>query len=225
MHRLTFEGRIAGIGSTSGVRVVLGRWHTSSLGTFTDAMVETAEGHRVLLAPTPEVAEFVASAYVFDEVRVEPVDVRDTTDGWRVCSPSFDLRLHVGGRTLLGRLLHLVPSRVAAHPAWASAADPVSRIVLKGVRTRGSARPGRREWYGATDVHDVVAVTGSFDGTPLGETALGIEMGDRERQQAGAERCLDLFRVHVWYSFANSLTGSHLTRLPHACQQFIIHVV
>ena len=123
----------------------------------------------MLLAPTPEVAEFVASAYVFDEVRVEPVDVRDTTDGWRVSSPSFDLRLHVGGRTLLGRLLHLVPSRVAAHPAWASAADPVSRIVLKGVRTRGSARPGRREWYGATDVHDVVAVTGSFDGTPLGE--------------------------------------------------------
>jgi hypothetical protein len=36
------------------------------------------------------------------------------------------------------------------------------------VRTRGVARAGRREWYGATDAHGVRALTGSFDGCDLG---------------------------------------------------------
>jgi hypothetical protein len=40
--------------------------------------------------------------------------------------------------------------------------------VLRGVRTRGVARAGRREWYGATDVHAVVGLDGRFDGDELG---------------------------------------------------------
>ena len=167
--RLTFEGRIAGAGSSSGVRVVVGGWPTSPFGPFADAMVETAAGHRVLLAPTQRVAEFVAATYVFDEVRVEPVDLGLTAWGWRLRSPSLTLELRFGDRTTLGRLLRTIPTRVATHPAWASAADPVSRIVLRGVRTRGVARAGRREWYGATDVHAVVGLSGRFDGSDLGD--------------------------------------------------------
>ena len=68
-------------------------------------------------------------------------------------------------------MLSLVPERVATHPAWASAADPFSRVVLRGVRTRGAAGPGRREWYGATDVRAVTRMQGSFDGTDLGALA------------------------------------------------------
>jgi hypothetical protein len=159
-----FRGEIAGVGSTSGVRVVVGRWAESPYGAFADVMVETAAGHRVLLAPTPEVADFVASTYTFDEVRMESI----TVNGWDVSTPSLSLRLAVGARTGLGRLLRLVPSRLAESPAWCTVTDPVARVVLRGVRTRGTAGNGRREWYGATDVHEVTAVSGSFDGADLG---------------------------------------------------------
>ena len=159
------------MGSTSGVRVVVGHWHSSPLGAFADVMVETAAGHRVLLAPSREVADFVAATYVFDEVRVEPVTVVEAARRWSVETPSLRLDFGVGGRTRLGRLLALVPPPVATNPVWASAADPFSRVVLRGVRTRGVARTGRREWYGATDVHAVVDLSGSFDGADLGGIA------------------------------------------------------
>ena len=45
----------------------------------------------------------------------------------------------------------------------------VARVALRGVRTRGVARAGRREFYGASDVHAVTAMTGRFDGIPLGD--------------------------------------------------------
>ncbi len=106
MTRQRFEGRIAGVGSTSGVRVVVGRWERGPLGAFADAMVATPEGRRILLAPSQEVADFVAATYSFDEVRIEPFDVTgDAT--WQVRSPSLTLALAVGRRTVLGRLLRL----------------------------------------------------------------------------------------------------------------------
>jgi hypothetical protein len=168
-HR--FVGAIAGVGSASGVRVVVGRWRESPFGPFADAMVETASGHRVLLAPTREVADYVAATYTFDEVRVEDVAVSGPDAAWQLTSRSLTLTLGVGERTLLGRLLALVPAPVATHPAWASAADPFSRVVLRGVRTRGAAVAGRREWYGATDVRAVVRMQGRFDGADLGTLA------------------------------------------------------
>jgi hypothetical protein len=168
-HR--FTGAIAGVGSSSGVRVVVGRWRESPFGPFADAMVETAAGHRVLVAPTPEVADYVAATYSFDEVRVEDVAVTGPDQVWQLTSRSLSLTLSVGDRTFLGRLLALVPAPVATHPAWASAADPFSRVVLRGVRTRGTAVAGRREWYGATDVRAVVRMQGRFDGADLGTLA------------------------------------------------------
>ena len=165
MTRSRFRGEIAGIGSSSGTRVVVGRWAASPLGAFTDAMVETAGGHRVLVAPSPEVAEFVAATYSFDDVRIEEV----VTEGWSVRSQSLLVDLTPGRRTLLGRLLRLVPVRLAESPTWCAVTDPVARVVLRGVRTRGSAGGGRREWYGATDQHVVSDMSGSFDGAELGE--------------------------------------------------------
>lgn len=165
--RSRFRGHIAGVGSTSGVRLVVGRWAESPLGSFADVMVETAAGHRVLLAPSDDVAEFVRATYTFDEVRIEDV----TVDGWRVRSPSLSMDLVVGGRTALGRLLRLVPGRVAESPAWCTVTDPVARVVLRGVRTRGTAGGDRREWYGATDHRQVTAMTGAFDGADLGGLA------------------------------------------------------
>ncbi len=166
-----FHGQIAGVGSTSGVRVVIGAWRRTPLGTFGDAMVETPDGHRVLLAPSAEVAAFIEATYVFDEVRVEPISVALRAGRWHVESPSLTLDLTLGGRMPLGRLLRLVPGRVAASPAWATLVDPLARIALRGVRTRGTALAGRREYYGATDLHAVTSVAGSFDGVPLGALA------------------------------------------------------
>ena len=48
-HR--FHGEIAGVGSSSGVRVVVGHWRESPLGTFADVMLAEPDGTRVLLAP------------------------------------------------------------------------------------------------------------------------------------------------------------------------------
>ena len=171
MTRHRFVGAIAGVGSSSGVRVVVGRWRESPFGPFADAMVETASGHRVLVAPTREVADYVAATYSFDEIRVEDIAVSGPDAVWQVRSRSLTLTLGVGERTFLGRLLALVPAPVATHPAWASAADPFSRVVLRGVRTRGTAVAGRREWYGATEVRAVVRMQGRFDEVDLGALA------------------------------------------------------
>jgi hypothetical protein len=169
--RQRFRGWIAGVGSASGVRVVVGRWPISPFGEFADAMVETRDGHRVLLAPSREVAEFVAATYAFDAVRVEPISVAVAADGWEVRSPSLRLEVAIGRRTPVGWLLRAVPRRLAESPAWCAVTDPVARLLLRGVRTRGTARGGRREWYGATDARAVTSVAGTFDGAPLGTLA------------------------------------------------------
>ncbi len=173
-ERLRFRGQIAGIGSTSGTRVVVGRWLESPYGAFGDAMVERVDGHRVLLAPNATVAEFVAATYTFDEIRIEPFEVTSSGRGagarWQVRSDSLDLRFTVGRTTLLGRLLRLVPSRVATAPWWCALTDVVARVVLSGVRTRGDTGE-RREWYGATGNRRVVQAAGTFDGTGLGDLA------------------------------------------------------
>lgn len=166
-----FHGRIAGVGSTSGIRVVIGTWATSPLGAFTDAMVETGSGHRVLLAPSDAVVDYVSSTYTFDETRVEPLSCSGDESSWTVRSDSLSLDLTVGSRMPLGWLLRAVPRPLSASPAWAHVVDPIARLVLPGVRTVGTAREGRREFYGAADLHRVTAVSGRFDGQDLGDLA------------------------------------------------------
>jgi hypothetical protein len=169
--RQRFHGRIAGTGSTSGTRVVVGHWTDTPLGQFGDAMVETAGGHRVLLAPHQDAADFIRATYTFDEVRIEPFEVLDLVVWWEVRSDSLVLDLDVGSRTPLGLALRTVPRPVAESPAWCTLTDPVARVFLRGVRTRGTAGNGRREWYGATDTRRIAAMTGSFDGVDLGALA------------------------------------------------------
>jgi hypothetical protein len=171
-QRLRFAGAIAGVGSTSGVRLVVGRWLDSPFGSFTDVMVEDAVGHRTLLAPTGEVAQFVTQTYEFDEVCVGPVSAQVTDLGWGVrAGDHLAAYLSIGGRMPLGRLLRLVPRPVATSTAWATLVDPVARVALRGVRTRGVALEGRREWYGATDLRRVHALEGTWRGVPLGALA------------------------------------------------------
>jgi hypothetical protein len=166
--RQRFRGQIAGVGSTSGTRVVVGRWTDTPMGEFADAMVETRAGHRLLLAPSQQVADFIAATYTFDEVRLEEVHLSET-GRWRLRTDSLELDLSFGRRTALGHLVRAVPRRVAESPAWCTVTDPFARTLLRGVRTRGTAGGGRREWYGATDARRVTAMSGRLEGTDLGQ--------------------------------------------------------
>ncbi len=169
--RQRFQGRIAGVGSTSGVRLVVGSWSQSPIGSFGDVMVERADGHRILLAPSEAVRAVIEATYVFDEIRIEPVAVTEQDGSWLVSAASLDLELRLGRRTALGVLLRLVPRAVATSTTWAEVIDPVASRVMSGVHTVGVARVGRREWYGATDLRAVTAISGHLDGEPLGELA------------------------------------------------------
>ena len=64
-----------------------------------------------------------------------------------------------------------MPSRLATAPWWARLTDPVARVVLRGVRTRGTAGNERREYYGATDLHRITELAGSWQGNDLGGLA------------------------------------------------------
>ncbi|MFJ3714490.1 hypothetical protein [Streptomyces sp. NPDC090057] len=168
---LRFDGWIAGVGTSSGTRLVVGHWVRTPFGPFSDVMLERADGHRLLMAPTPRTARFIASTYAFDEVRVVPVSVHTGDRSWTVEAESL-LRLcfTVGRRGATGLLLRAVPGALAASPAWTAVTDPLARLLM-GVRTRGSAGGGRREWYGARDLHALTSATASFEGRDLGALA------------------------------------------------------
>lgn len=167
---LRFDGWITGIGTASGTRLVLGHWPRTPFGSFSDVMVERADGHRTLLAPTRQVADFIAGTYSFDEVRIVPVGVRIAGERWTVTAgPLLDLCFMVGRRGVLGTLIRLA-APVASRPACAVLTDPVARLLM-GVRTRGSAGGGRYEWYGARDLHRLTAATATFEGRDLGRLA------------------------------------------------------
>lgn len=170
-RRWTFAGHILGIGTASGVRLVVGVWEGSPLGTFADVMVEHADGRRLLLAPSEQVRDFVAATYTFDRTRVEPVGVTRRDGRVEVVTPSLHLTADLGGRTPLGCALRVLPARLASRPLVSVVTDPVARVLVPGVRTRGSAVGRRREYYGATDVHAVTGVRARLDGQDLGALA------------------------------------------------------
>ena len=168
---MRFDGHIAGMGTASGTRVVLGHWPRSPLGPVSDVMLESPAGHRLLLAGTAELAAFVAGTYRFDEVRVVPVEVGVAGPVWTVAAGPLRLRFAVGARTALGWLLRGVPPFVARNPGWIGLIDVPARRLLPGVRTRGSAGNGRHEWYGAQDLRPVTGLAATLDGTHLGPLA------------------------------------------------------
>jgi hypothetical protein len=170
-ERWRFAGDILGFGTAAGVRVVVGRWPESPYGPVADVMVERLDGSRLLLAPTEALATFVAATYGFDDVRIVPVAVEVHPYGRAVVAGPLRLRAGVGRRTPLGLLLQAVPAPLAAAPAWTRVTDPVARLALPGVRTRGTAGGGRVETYGALDERRVVAARASWDGEDLGALA------------------------------------------------------
>lgn len=173
MRHQRFAGGILGVGTTGGVRIVVGRWEDSPFGPFADVFLEDGE-HRVLLAPET-VADFVSSTYGFDEVVAGPVQVVDReVEGhraWQVRGSGLALDVVLGARSWLGWALRGIPTPLATSRHWARAISPVAAIVMPGVRTWGSAGNGRIEAYGAWDHHRVLAVRGRWQGRELGTIA------------------------------------------------------
>ncbi|MFH8658075.1 hypothetical protein [Streptomyces afghaniensis] len=169
--RSRFDGWIAGVGTSSGTRVVVGHWQRSPFGPFSDVMIERADGERLLLAPSRRTADFVGGLYGFDEVRVVPVDVSVADDTWTVTAGPLELRFTVGRRRPAGILLRSVPGVLAARPAWAALTNGPAHLLPTHVRTRGRAGARHREWYGVRDLRPVGAVSAVFEGLGLGATA------------------------------------------------------
>jgi hypothetical protein len=169
--RWVFDGWIAGLGTTSGTRIVVGRWPRSPFGAFGDVMIEDAAGHRRLLAPRRDVADFIAATYTFDTVEIAHFGVTANRREWAVTAGPLHLAFEVGRRPPLGYLLRAVPPPLACRPVWITAIDRPARLLMPGVRTTGSAGNGRREWYGARDLRPITAAVAWLDGVDLGGLA------------------------------------------------------
>lgn len=170
-QRLVFDGYIAGLGTGAGVRLVVGHWTSSPFGAFTDVMVQTPADERILLAPSAEVADFVASTYHFDRVEVGAVTARLSYTRLEVTSSSLSVAIDIGGPAPVDWLLRLVPSRLAVAPWWLRAIDPIASRLVPGVHTAGSAGQGRREFYGVRRARRIVSAGGTFAGRDLGAVA------------------------------------------------------
>jgi hypothetical protein len=166
--REQFTGWIAGLGTDSGHRVVIGHWRTSPYGAVTDVMVEDPAGHRTLYAPTPQLAEFLSAAYGFHDIQVATCSARRSGPCWTVQTGPLQLSFTIGRRNLLGWLLWAMPAALARTPWWVGLMDLPARWLLPGVRTRGRTRDGRRQWYGAQDLHPIIAAEAALYRRDLG---------------------------------------------------------
>jgi zinc transporter ZupT len=172
MHnRWIFDGHIAGIGTSSGLRAVVGMWQSSPFGSFADVMVQQPSGHRLLLAPTQAIAEFISATYRFDDVQVVDVRAVLADRALRVDAGPLAIRAATGRRTLLGSALRVLPHRLAVHPRWLGAVSPLASVVAPGARTFGTAGSGRLEYYGVSDLHHVRSAVVSWDGADAGALA------------------------------------------------------
>ena len=76
-----FAGRITSTGFSSGDRIVIGDWHDSPIGSFTNIMWAKPDGSRILLSPSEEHAKYVSELYNFESVEITDIAVDRTRRG------------------------------------------------------------------------------------------------------------------------------------------------
>ncbi len=155
------RGTISSVGFESGDRFVVGVWRESPVGALADVMWARPDGTRILLAPDAGAAEFVASVYRFDDVRVVDFVVR-AADGRRLDLVAGGLELELAARR--GVSLGVV------RPAWFTqrVEGPIAKRVMNVV-TYGTSPTGVEEWYRASSFRLVESASGRLDGVDLGE--------------------------------------------------------
>ncbi len=128
---------------------------------MTDVMWARPDGERVLLAETPQVADFVTAIYRFDRVQLVPITA--TFDGHCLNVTAGDvamtMRAGAGWRLPSGRL----------RPAWFTrwVEGRIARPLL-GVHTYGVSSTGVRQWYRAEEYRRVVHAEARMGGADLG---------------------------------------------------------
>ena len=161
--RWRLAGLIASAGFGSGDRFVVGHWLSSPLGAMDDLMWATPAGERRLVAPTRQVADFVAAVYRFDDVIVSPLQVQVRPDGRHVAlhAPELGLEVHLEG----GRRWPIPFCR----PPWVTryVEAPVARRLL-GVEAYGTTATGVHEWYQASSHRRVARARAAVAGVDLG---------------------------------------------------------
>jgi hypothetical protein len=145
-------------------------WDESPMGAFADAMIEAPDGHRTLVAPRRDVADFVTATYSFDEVVVDPVVV-ETAGRWRLTSGDLAVTFSPGRRLWVSPLLSAVPAALRRSATWARLCNPIAARLMPGVQTFGSAGSGRTEWYAARDVRSIESAAVHWRGRDLGALA------------------------------------------------------
>jgi hypothetical protein len=134
-------------------------------------MWATADGERRLVAPTREVAAFVAAVYRFDRTDVTAL-VAHLDDG-HLCVSAPDLGLELSLRA--GRGWRIPFPRSPWFTRWVEA--PLARRLL-GVRAYGVSPTGVAEWYRAGAYRPVVAGKATLAGRDLGAVGpLGPPLG------------------------------------------------
>jgi hypothetical protein len=135
-----FSGWIAGLGTASGHRLVVGHWPTSPFGMVTDVMVEDPGGHRTLYAPTPQLAAFLGAAYRFDDVQVVPCSARRSGPDWMVQAGPLQLSFTIGRRTSWAGCCGRSPPRWPEPPGgWACWTSPPAGCYPGSARAAGPA--------------------------------------------------------------------------------------
>jgi hypothetical protein len=134
----------------------------------TDVMAEDPAGHRTLYAPTPQLAAILTAAYRFNDVQVAPCSARRSSPRWTGQAGPLQVLFTIGRRTLQGWVLRAVPGPLTRTTWWVGLLDLPARRLLPGVRTTGRTRDGRRQWYGAHDLHQIVAANVTLSGRDLG---------------------------------------------------------
>ncbi|MBK5224304.1 MAG: hypothetical protein JJE52_15805 [Acidimicrobiia bacterium] len=157
--RHPMAGVIASTGFASGDRVVVGHWHRSPIGPFSDVMWGRADGTRVLLSQDRRSEELITAVYEFDHCEVVPVQVRH--EPRRLDLDAGPLRV-----TFVAGRLWPIPLR---RPAWFTrlVEAPIARATM-GVRTYGVSPTGVREWYRADGYRRLLAVDGTNGGVGMG---------------------------------------------------------
>lgn len=170
-----FEGAITAAGFASGHSVVVGAWARSPLGPFVDVMWRARDGRRHLLAPTAEVADYVADLYRFDEVAVVGIRGGVRGDVVSVDAGPLVLRASLAPADWRSWLFAMRPRSLRRSPRWITIEDRLARpfvgALLGGgaaVRAAGVAPGGQQEWYGADDWRRLADARLLVDGVDAG---------------------------------------------------------
>lgn len=155
-----FKGRITSSGFQSGDRIVVGTWDESRFGKFTDIMWARPDGHRTLIAPSKDIAEYVDEMYSFDEILIQDIDVEQNGDEMKVSCEMMELEFvwNRGWKIPFKRSLLFIAT-----------VELFFAKLFFSTRTHGVTRNNRKEWYAIDRVSKITKANAIISGQSAGQ--------------------------------------------------------